>query len=198
MIQGAGRLELLKKALRRTDAHGAHLRDVSAFNPIIQRVGFEPAALALGAHQVGAVARQQHAHVHAIAFSLQAAKPAADAFVFAVAFDNESFLLVGQLAPGLFRRDFFALAEIEQAARAPRPIEPRLDRAIAEGLAGVRDHQIEIDVDHPAEAAAGFAGAERAIERKQIRHRIAVRDLAVRAMQMIAERFPAPLLLRQK
>ena len=134
LIQGAGRLELLKKALRRADAHGAHLRDVFAFNPIIQRVGFEPAALALGAHQIGAVARQQHAHVHAVAFALQAAKPAADAFVFAVAFDNESFLLVGQFAPGFFRRDFFALAEIEQAARAPRPVEPRLDRAIARGI----------------------------------------------------------------
>ena len=73
-------LQFSKKPCAAPTLMRAHLRDVSAFNPIIQRVGFEPAALAFRAHQVGAVARQQHAHVHAVAFALQAAKPAADAF----------------------------------------------------------------------------------------------------------------------
>ena len=154
--------------------------------------------MTLGAHQIGAVARQQHPHVHAVAFALEPAKPAANALVFAVAFDDERFLLVGQFAPGFFGRNLFALAEIEQAARPARSIEPRLDGAVAQRFAGVGNHQIEIDVDNPAEAAAGFAGAERTIERKEIRHRIAIRDLAMRAMQMIAERLAAPIFLRQK
>ena len=107
LIQGAGGLELLKKRVRLADAHGVYLRDVFAFNAIIQRVGFEPAALALGAHQIGAVARQQHAHVHAVAFALQAAKPAADALVFAVAVDDQQLFASRSIRPRAFSSGFF-------------------------------------------------------------------------------------------
>jgi hypothetical protein len=51
--------------------------------------------------------------MHAVAFSLEAAKPATDALIFAVALDDQSFLLFRQLAPRLFRRNLFALAKIE-------------------------------------------------------------------------------------
>ena len=48
-----------------------------------------------------------------------------------------------------------------------------------------RDSADSIYADDAAEAAAGFAGAHRRIERKQRRHRIAVRHIAVRAMQLV-------------
>ena len=99
---------------------------------------------------------------------------------------------------GFLRRDFFALAEIEQAAHAAGAVDPRLDGAVAERFARVGNHQIEIDIDDPAKTAAGFAGAEGAVEGKQIRHRIAVRNIAVRAMQMIAERLARANLLAGK
>ena len=136
--------------------------------------------------------------MHAITFPFQAAEPTADAFVFAVAVNDEILLPVGQLAPGFFGRDFFALAEVEQAAHPPSSVDPWLDRAVAQRFAGIGNHQIEIDVDHPAETPAGFACTEGAVERKEIRHGVAVGDIAVRTMQMIAEGLAAPFLLRQK
>src|ERR1051325_2528423 len=77
-------------------------------------------------------------------------------------------------------------------------MRPWLDGAVAQRFAGVRQHQIEIDVDYSAEAAAGLAGTERTIERKEIRHRVAIGDFTVRAMQMIAEWLTAPIFLRQE
>src|SRR5690349_21628552 len=136
--------------------------------------------------------------MHAIAFAFEAAKPTADAFVFAVAFDHHRLLFVGQLAPRFFGRDFFSFTEIEQPAGAPGAIDPGPDGPLTKRFARVGKHQIEIDVDYAAEATAGLAGAERAVERKEIGHRIAVGDVAVRAVQMIAEGFAAPLFLRQK
>ena len=41
---------------------------------------------------------------------------------------------------------------------------PGLDRTGGETEAGVGDDQAVIDADHPAEAAAGLAGAERRVE----------------------------------
>ena len=66
----------------------------------------------------------------------------------------------------------------------------------AEGFARIGNHQIEIDVDDPAETSASFAGSEWAIKGKNIRRRIAVRNIAVRAMQMIAERLAGATLAR--
>jgi hypothetical protein len=47
----------------------------------------------------------------------------------------------------------------------------------------VRDDQPEVHPDHAAEAAAGFAGAERRVEREGAGQRVGVVDVAVGAMQ---------------
>src|ERR1041384_2746191 len=77
-------------------------------------------------------------------------------------------------------------------------MRPWLDGAVTQRFAGVRQHQIEIDVDYSAEAAAGLACTERTIERKEIRHRVAISDFTMGAMQMIAEWLTAPTFLRQE
>jgi hypothetical protein len=75
--------------------------------------------------------------MHAIAALLEPAKPAADAAVLAVAVDDQLFLPVAELAPGFFRRDFFALAVVEQPFGSPFAIDPRPDRAVARDLPGL-------------------------------------------------------------
>src|SRR3990172_1442744 len=168
LIGGPRRLERVEKAPGLAHAHGVDLGDVLAVDAVVERGRFEAASLALRAEQISAVARHHHAYVHAVTSPLQSAEPPAYAFELALAVDDELLLLLRQFAVGFVRRNFLALAEIEQAARAPGPMDPRLNGAFAQGLAGVGNHQIEIDVDHPAEAAAGLAGAERTVERKEI------------------------------
>ena len=64
-----------------------------------------------------------------------------------VAFEDQLFLRVRELAPGFFGRDFFALAKIQQPAGPARAVDPGLDRAIAKRFAGIGNHQIEVEVD---------------------------------------------------
>src|SRR5262249_18675466 len=113
LIQSAGGLERLKKSVRFADTHRVYLRDVFPLDAIMKRVIFQPRAATLVAHQVSPITRPQNPHMHAVAFSLEPAKPATDALIFAVALHDESFLFLRQLAPGLFRRNLFALTKIE-------------------------------------------------------------------------------------
>src|SRR5262249_5333379 len=152
-------------------------------------------AAALRAEEIGAVAREKHAHVHAVALPLQALEPAADAFVLPVAFDDELFLLVAELAVRLFRGNALALAEIHQPGHAPLLAAPRRDRAVGERPRRVGNDEVEIDVDDAAEAAAGFARAERAVKRKQVGRRIAVAQIAMSAVKVAAEGLDAPALV---
>ena len=103
-----------------------------------------------------------------------------------------------QFAIRFFNRNSFALAEIQQPAHAPGFGHPRFDGTLAERFPRVGDDEIEIDVDDPAEAAAGFASAQGTVKRKDIRRRIAISDIAVRTMEEVAERLATPFFLRQE
>src|SRR5439155_20777770 len=48
---------------------------------------------------------------------------------------------------------------------------------------GVGHDQIEVEVDHAAEPAAGLAGTERAVEGEEIRYRVAHGEAAGRALE---------------
>ncbi len=130
LIEGAGRFQRGKKIMGDADVHGVDLGDIFAVDAIVERVGFEPTAVTLGAKQIGAVARQQDAHMHAVAAPLEAAKPAADAFVFAVAVDDQLALRVAQLAPGRFHRDFLAVTKVEQPLGSALAVDPGFDGAV--------------------------------------------------------------------
>ena len=119
------------------DIHGVYLGDIFAVDAIVERVGFEPAAVTLGTEQIGAVARQQDAHMHAVAAPFEAAKPAADAFVFAVAVDDQLALLVAQFAPRRFHRDFLALTKVEQPFGSALAVDPGFDGAVARDFPGL-------------------------------------------------------------
>ena len=59
-----------------------------------------------------------------------------------------------------------------------------LDRAAGERLRLVGNHEAEVDADHAAEAAAGFAGAERRVEREARGRGIRIVDVAVGAVEI--------------
>ena len=100
--------------------------------------------------------------------------------------------VVGQRVPGRVERDVALLGELDQVVLAflVRLGLPGFDRAAGQRLGLVGHDEAVVDADDAAEAAAGFAGAHRRIEREQRGHRIAVRQIAVRAMQF-ARIFPA-------
>ena len=64
---------------------------------------------------------------------------------------------------------------------------PGLDGALGQRLAAVRDHQVEVEPDDAAEAAAGVAGADRRVEGEQAGAGGLVVDLAAGAGEAVAE-----------
>ena len=171
------------------DAHLVDVDHVLALNPVEQRVRPEAAAIARRAHPVAAIAREQHAHVHLVGASFEPAKPAADAVELLVAVDDQPALFRGQRGKGALEGNPALPAEARQRVALPlrRLGVPRLDRPLRQRLARVGDGEVEIDVDDATEAAAGLAGAERAVEGEQIRRRIAQGDTTARAFELLAE-----------
>jgi len=90
-----------------------------------------------------------------------------------------------QLAPRGVARDAGLTRVAHQVVLAlgPGGRLQRLDRAVAQRLARIGDHQAEVDADHAPETTAGVAGPERGIEAEQRRLRIGVAAVALRAVQ---------------
>src|ERR1019366_4291977 len=97
----------------------------------------------------------------------------------------ELALLLAELGKGDIGGNFLLAAEAEQLPPLPfgGPCAPGFDRAVGERLAVVRNHQVEIEINHSSEAAAGVAGAERAVEGEEVGGRFAVREVAARAFE---------------
>ena len=95
---------------------------------------------------------------------------------------------LGEVRPGHVERDLPLAAggeELVVELLVGRGV-PRRDRALGEGAAGVRDHPLAVDADHPAEPLALRAGAERRVEREQGRRRPPRRLAADRAGELAA------------
>ena len=167
--------------------------------PPQQRVRLQARATALRALHVGAVARQQHAHVHAVAPSLQPVEEAADPVpaplaVLPVAVDDPAAVRGRQLLPRHVDRDAAPARETDQVvlalgvARAPE----RADGAVGQRAAAVGDHQVVVDGDDAPEPPALLAGADRGVEGEQAGERLAVGDVARSAVQLRGEPARAP------
>ena len=153
----------------------------------------QPGAAATGAGRVAAVLGQQHPDVHLVGLALQVLEEAAHAVPLLVpvagpvgrAFQHPFVLGRGELAPGGVARNAGLAGVLHQVVLAffPGRRLQRLDGAIAQGLAVVGNHQAEVHPDHPAKAAAGFAGAVGRVEAEQGRLRLAVAAVALRAVQ---------------
>ena len=91
----------------------------------------------------------------------------------------------GELAPRGVARDAGLARVLQQVGMdlGPGRRHDGLDGAVAQRLARIGNHQPQVDADHPAEAAAGFAGAEGRVEAEQRRLRVGITLVAFRAVQ---------------
>ena len=100
-------------------------------------------------------------------------------------------------AKAAVQRDAPAPAELLELPHLPArdPGGPWLDNAVGDGLGRVRNHQVEVEVDGAAEAVAGLAGPERAVEGEEIGLGLGVGQVTGGAVQAVAEALPAPAVL---
>ena len=175
-----------------------HVDDAAPVDREQQRLRLQPPAVAGRAEAVAAVAGQEDAHVHLVGAALEPAEPAADAVVLALAVDDQRRCCSAQLVERRRQSESSCLRQKrEQLAALPlgRRRAPRLDGAVGERLARIGDDEVEVDVDDAPEAAAGLAGAERAVEGEQVRRRLAVGDVAARALEALAVRLARGVLV---
>src|SRR6185312_5020692 len=116
----------------------------------------------------------------------------------ALALDHPVARLGRQFAPRHIQRDAAQLRELLQVllALGVGLGLPGLDGAAAQRLGLVRDDEAVVDADGAAETPARVAGAERRVERKLARVRLAIRQVAVGAVQL-ARVAPGVQLLRR-
>ena len=197
-IERCGQLQRVCKVTQGIDRHQHQVVDraPSRLKLEQQRIGLQARAFAGRAGRIGAVLRQQHPDVHLVGLALQpvekppyAIPDAGPGFLpvlpLGLALEHPVAVFRAQLPPRCVEWNaalFRVFREIVLALLETRRL-PGADRAVAQRLRFVRHDQTEVDADHAPEAAAGVAGAERRIEGKQARHRLAVLDVAVGAMQ---------------
>src|SRR5882757_7305380 len=146
-------------------------------DPPQQRLGLQARALASRTRRVGAVARQEHAHVHLVGLGLQPPEEARDAvpdarpgfspaYPLGLAFEHPPALFRSEIAERNVERNAALLRVLLDIVLALVKAErlPGTDRAFAQRLRLVRDDEAVVDADHAPEAAAGLAGAEGGVE----------------------------------
>ena len=182
--------ELGEKRVRIADRQAADDVDRAPADLDVARLAAQPRAAALRARQVAAIPAEEHANVHLVLLALEPAEEPLDPFeARAVAFDDEPLLVVGQLRPGHVEAHAARLRRALQLGelRAIVRLAPGLDRVLRDRLRWIRDDQRHVELDDVAEAVAERAGAERVVEREQPRLRQLVRDVALAALEPLAE-----------
>ena len=125
---------------------------------------------AFGASRVSTVAAKKHANMELVFFALEIVEEAFDAVEFAcgIAFEQQRPLVGGEMTPrnigGYSLRAGEFLRFLHQTAITR--LGPRLDRAVVERFAGVRNDEIEIEIDRVAESLATRARAPGIVETK--------------------------------
>ncbi len=169
--------------------HGIRLGERA--EPPVEPLGLEPRATAVGADLVGAVLRQQHADMHAIALGLEPVEEALDTvplalFPLALAFEHPAPLRAPEPAPGHVERHATAAGETHQVVLAFTVAlgTPGLYRALAQGQPGIGNDLCGVDALGATEAAASLARSDGRVEGEAVGHGILVMDVAVRTMQI--------------
>ena len=158
-----------------------------------QTIGFQARTQTIRATGVAAVLGQQHPDVHLVGLGLQVGKKAPHPIPLLVphalplrrTFDHPVLLLGGELVPSGVARDArrFGVAHQIVLALFPGRGLHRLDGPGAQGEFVVGDDQTKVNANDAAKAAAGFARAQRRVERKHRRRGFAVSQIAVGAVQ---------------
>jgi hypothetical protein len=160
LIESARRFEALKKLMGGADAHGIDFGDVLAVDAIIQRVGLEPCAPAVGTHEIGAVARQKHAHVHAVALAFERRNQPRMPLYSPSPSMTSCFCLSVSSPQGFFVGTFDARRN-QETARAPGAVDPRPDGAVASDFPGsgiTRSRSMSITRPKPRQVSQAPSG----------------------------------------
>ena len=196
LVERPGQRERAEETLAARDRQQRQLVQVEPLVAEAPEQGLRPQTRAAAglAGAVGAVFREQHPDVHLVGLGLEPREVAAHAVPdilrpLPLAVDHPAALLLGQVAPRHVERDAALLAEAREVglALARDAALPGADRAAAQRERLVRHHEAQVDADRAAEAPAGRAGADRRIEGEEIRRRVRVVPVAVRAVQVRRE-----------
>ncbi len=133
-----------------------------------QRVGLEACTVACLTGRVGAIAREQYAHMHLVRTRLEPLEEPLDAVPdslgpLALTFDHPIALRSAQIAPWRVEGNVAFLRELDQIflALGIRLRLPGLHRAAAQRLALIRNDQPVVDSDRTTETAAALARTHR-------------------------------------
>ena len=181
---------LLEELPGRRHGHPRHLRQGPPAHPHEQGLGPKPPAAAVAAAVVGAVAGEEDPHVHLVGLRLEPLEPAAHAVPLpALPLDDEGPRLLRQVPPRRVHVDAVLAADLRQVL--PLPVRggggPGPDGALPQGLRRIGDHEIEVEADDAAEAAAGRAGADGRVEGEEVGRRGAGGEVAGGAVQFPGE-----------
>jgi hypothetical protein len=178
-------LDALERGARAAHFEFVPLCDVRARHHERERGLAEAAALAGVTRVVGAVAREQHAHVHLVGAPLEPFEPAEQAaqVTVAVAVQQERALGLAELGVRHVHWDSVAAAELAELGALPGGggAAPGADRALRQRATRIGDDLVPVDADGATEAAAGGAGAERGLVGEEAHARLAERARALGA-----------------
>src|SRR5258707_1535504 len=187
-------LQLREKHARFFHRELADVRD--GFSGHVNSASFraQPCAAAFRARSVTAIAAEKNPHMQLVFLALQPSEETLHAvvIVFWIAFQNQPALLGGEMPPRHVGRNTLSSREFLQILkeRAVAGLGPWLDRAIVDGLAGIRYDEIQIEIDGISEALAARARAVRIIEGKQARLRLLIQRAIVLALKAFIEDQP--------
>src|SRR5437867_12574782 len=155
------------------------------------RFGAQTSPAAFRASRVTTESAQKNAHVQLIFLALQPVEESFDALVVVsrIAFQNQAALLGGQLPPSHVggdaprARPLLRILEERPIAR----LGPWFDGSVVERLAGIGDHQIQIEVDGVAETLAPRTRSVRIVEREKPRLGLLMKRAVILAFESLVE-----------
>jgi hypothetical protein len=128
--------------------------------------------------------------MHFVGFGFKPPEKSPDPIIIGCSVDNRFFLGFCKTLKRGMCWDFGAPAKghhIVKFYAVIRRISPRFNSPVRQGTPGIRDDEIQINVNGPAKPPACLARANRAVKREEIGDWFAVLDFAVRAFKSVAE-----------
>ena len=189
-LRGA-QLQRIEKRAGFLDGHPAHFGDGFLRDAHRARFRTKPRAAAFRAGGIAAITAQEHADVQFVFLSLEPVKESVHSSepALGVAFENQ-FAVLGREVPVRHAERDTARTEPALRFREHRAVTglgPRLDGAVFQRFAGVRNHAIQIEINRVAKSLTARAGSVGIVEGKQARLGFLVGDAAALALEPLVE-----------
>ena len=187
-------LQIGKENARFLDSESANFRDGFSCDADGTGFGAQTGSPAIRASGITAEAAEEDADMQLVLLALQPGEETLDAFVFVfgIALENQTALFGRELTPRHVRGDstatrpFFGF--LEQCAVAW--FRPWFDGPVVEGLAGVGDDEIQIEIDGISETLAARARSVRIVKGEKAGLRLLVKRAIILAFESLVEGEP--------